>query len=196
MVFMIYINYLHNSLESEPRLFADETCLLVKGSNSEQLEINFNAELHYLHLWCSVNKRSVNLAKTNIVIISPKRNTVAISHFNTSSNGTPVNIVSSAKYLEVMTDNEFNFHEQIKITEGKVARSVGILNKPKQTLPQAVMLQRYYVLVHPLLLMESHVSSLFTETKIPTKSSDKSHCWYSFSKFSKPILLTIENSAN
>ena len=33
-----------------------------------------------------------------------------------------------------------------------MARSVGILNKLKQTLPQTVMLQLYYALVHPLLL--------------------------------------------
>ena len=33
-----------------------------------------------------------------------------------------------------------------------MARSVRILNKLKQTLPQTVMLQLYYALVHPLLL--------------------------------------------
>ena len=36
--------------------------------------------------------------------------------------------------------------------KGKVACSVEILNKLKQTLPQTVMLQLYYALVHPLLL--------------------------------------------
>ena len=64
MVFLIYINGLHNSLESEPRLFLNDTYLLVKGLNSEQLEINLSAELHHLHLWSSLNKLSVNLAKT------------------------------------------------------------------------------------------------------------------------------------
>ena len=80
MFFLIIINDLHYSLESELRLFADDTCLLVKGSNSEQLEINSNAELHHLHLWCTVNKLSVNPAKTNIVIIPPKRIKAPISH--------------------------------------------------------------------------------------------------------------------
>ena len=79
----------------------------MKGSNLEQLEINFNAELHHPHLWCSVNK---------LAVIPPK---APISHLNLSSNGTPVNIVSSAEYLEVITDNELNFHEQIKVTESK-----------------------------------------------------------------------------
>ena len=127
MFFLIYTNHLHNSLQSEPTLFADDTCLLVKGSNSEQLEINLNAELHHLHLWCSVNKLSVNPAKTNIVIIPPKRIKAPISNLNLSSKGTPVNIVRSAKYLGVIIDNELNFHEQIKVMEGKVGRSVGTL---------------------------------------------------------------------
>ena len=36
--------------------------------------------------------------------------------------------------------------------KGKVAPSVEILNKLKQTLSQTIMLQLYYALVHPLLL--------------------------------------------
>ena len=38
--------------------------------------------------------------------------------------------------------------------EGKVARSVAILNKLKQTFPQTVMIQIYYALVHPLALYD------------------------------------------
>ena len=114
MFFLISINDLHNSVESEPRLFADDTCLLVKGSNSEQLETNLNAELHHLHLWFSVNKLSVNPAKTNIVIIPPKPIKAPISHLNISSNGTPVNIVSCAKYLGVIIGNELDFHDKLK----------------------------------------------------------------------------------
>ena len=38
--------------------------------------------------------------------------------------------------------------------KGKVARSVGIINKLKQTFPQNAMLQLYYALVHPLPLYD------------------------------------------
>ena len=67
-------------------------------------------------MWISY---SVNSAKTNTVIIPAKRTKAPISHFNPSSNGTPINTVSSAKYLEVIINNELNFHEQIKVMEGK-----------------------------------------------------------------------------
>ena len=99
-----------------------------------------------------MNKLSVNPAKTNIVIIPPKRIKAPISHLSLSSNGTPVNIVSSAKYVGVIIDYELSFHEQIKVMKGKVTRSVGILNKLKQTFSQTVMLQLHYALIHSLLL--------------------------------------------
>ena len=83
-----------------------------------------------------------------------------------------------------------------------MARLMGILNKLKQTLPQTVMLLTTLLCISTSVTivwynyMGSHVSYLFTEIKIPTKSSDKSYCWCSFSRFSKPILLPIENTAN
>ena len=104
----------HNSLESEPRSFADDTCLSAKGSNYEQLEINLNAELHHLHLWCSVNKLSVIQTKTNIVIIPPKRTKAPFSHLNLSSYGTPVNLVSTANILELSSITNLTFMSKLK----------------------------------------------------------------------------------
>ena len=49
-------------------------------------------------------------------------------------------------------DNRLNFHEHIKITETKVARSVGILSKPKYYLPESATSQLYYSLVHSQLI--------------------------------------------
>ena len=68
-----------------------------------------------------------------------------------TSNGSATNIVDSAKYLGVVIDNELNFKQHIKILEGKVARSVGILSKLRHFFPQNIMLQLYYALVHPFL---------------------------------------------
>ena len=50
-----------------------------------------------------------------------------------------------------MIDNELNFKQHIKIMEGKVAGSVGILSKLKYFFSQKIMLQLYYTLVHPFL---------------------------------------------
>ena len=72
-----------------------------------------------------------------------------ISHLHLTSNGSAINIVDSAKYLGVVIDNELNFKQHIKIMEGKVALSVGILFKLKLFFPQNILLQLYCALEHP-----------------------------------------------
>ena len=151
LFFLVYINDLNFALKSQPRLFADNTCLIVKGLNPEQLQIKINSELQNLHQWCCVNKLSINPSKTNIIIIPPKQTNATIPHLHLTSNGSAINIVDSAKYLGVVIDNELIFKQHIKIMEGKVARSVGILSKLKHFFPQNIMLQLYYALVHPFL---------------------------------------------
>ena len=43
--FLVYINDLNFALKSQPRLFTDDTCLIVKGLNPEHLQIKINSEL-------------------------------------------------------------------------------------------------------------------------------------------------------
>ena len=43
-----------------PRLFADDTCLIVKSLNSKLLQNEMNTELEKLPLWCCANKLNTN----------------------------------------------------------------------------------------------------------------------------------------
>ena len=115
------------------------------------MQIKINLELQNLHQWCCVNKLSINLSKTNIIIIPPKQLNAIIPHLHLTSNGSAINIVDSAKYLGVVIDNELNFKQHIKIMEEKVARSIETLSKLRHFFPQNIMLQLYYALVHPFL---------------------------------------------
>ena len=98
---------------------------------------------------------SINLSKTCTLIIPPKLTINSVLSTTTSHNvmrnHTPLNIVTNAKYLGVYIDNKLCFKEQIRVLEGKVARSVGILCKLKQVLPRKTLLQLYHALIHPLL---------------------------------------------
>ena len=123
----------------------------MKSLNPEQLQIKINSELQNLHQWCCVNKLSTNPSKTNIIIIPRKQTNATIPHLHLTSNGSEISIVDSAKYLKVVIDNEHNFKQHIKMIEGKVARSVGILSKLKHFFPQNIMLQLYNAVVHPFL---------------------------------------------
>ena len=49
--FLIYMNDLNNALNNIPRIFADNTCLIVKFLDPNLLQNKMNSELEKLHLW-------------------------------------------------------------------------------------------------------------------------------------------------
>ena len=92
LFFLVYINNLNFALKSQPKLFADDSCLIVKGLNPEQLQIKINLELQNLHQWCCISKLSVNPSKTNIIIIPPEQMNATVPHLHLTSNGSAINI--------------------------------------------------------------------------------------------------------
>ena len=58
------INDLPNTLLNQPRLYADDTCLLISSRNIEDLNANSKTELHNCKIWMDLNKLSLNIIKT------------------------------------------------------------------------------------------------------------------------------------
>ena len=140
-----------NCLESVPRLFADDTCLEVCAPSVEQLELKLNSELTKICKWMFANKLTLNASKSQALIISPKLRCSPV-YPNLQCPAGTIKSVNNAKYLGTTLENRLNFHEHIKITETKVARSVGILSKLKYYLPESAMLQLHHSLVHSQLI--------------------------------------------
>ena len=46
LLFLIYINDLPNALLNQPRLYSDDTCLLIFSPNIEDLNVKSKTELH------------------------------------------------------------------------------------------------------------------------------------------------------
>ena len=72
LFFLIYVNDFINALECTPELFADDACLLVQASYSFILQSKINKKLEQLHFWCCAIKHTINVLKSNAVIIPPK----------------------------------------------------------------------------------------------------------------------------
>ena len=63
------------AIETPPRLFADDTCLIINHRNVATLQDKMNTELNKLHNWCNANKLTINQSKSTAILISPKLNT-------------------------------------------------------------------------------------------------------------------------
>ena len=78
LLFLIYINDLPNALHTNPRLFADDTCLFINQSFLTSLENICAIEVSHLTDWCNANKIQINSQKSFTLLLSPKLNLVEI----------------------------------------------------------------------------------------------------------------------
>ena len=70
LLFLLYINDLPDCLRQvSPRLFADDTNLTVAGETIEEVELAMNNDLLRIKEWLLANKLSLNVAKTEFLLI-------------------------------------------------------------------------------------------------------------------------------
>ena len=72
LLFFIYTYDLPNALLNQPRLYADDTCLLISSPNIEDLNAKSKTELHKVcKIWMNLNKLTININKTYSLLIYP-----------------------------------------------------------------------------------------------------------------------------
>ena len=74
LLFLLYINDLPNATDSLPRLFADDTCLILSHPSFAQLEKNINQDLANVSRWAKTNKLTINPTKSHLLVVSPYLN--------------------------------------------------------------------------------------------------------------------------
>ena len=129
LLFLLYIDDLGNFCDSTPTLFADDTCVIAKGTSPAQLEQQLNHELKQIAAWTNANNLTINPSKTYALVIFP------FTNLNLFYNHHRIDVVGTVKYLDIILDNQLLFKQHIKMLESKLSRYVGILFKLKSFLP-------------------------------------------------------------
>ena len=102
-----------NSVDCTPRLFVNDTCLLMGAPSINILENQLKEEFNNICNWISANNLPLNSKKLQILIILPnlKSSNVVL---NTQSPIGEIKTVYKAKYLGIIFNNRLNFHKHIK----------------------------------------------------------------------------------
>ena len=112
LLFLIYINDLPNCLSTaSPRMFADDTSVSLVSSTLHELENVLNQELQNLNIWLKVNKLSLNIAKTEYMIIGSRQrlNVSVDGNINIIINDKPVKKVNETETLGMTIDQHLTW---------------------------------------------------------------------------------------
>ena len=75
LLFLLYVNDLPNCLnQSSAEMYADDTNLTAFSNDLHSLQTILNSELNNIHQWLVANKLTLNVDKTEYIIIRTRQN--------------------------------------------------------------------------------------------------------------------------
>ena len=128
LLFLIYINDLPNGLNSNVKLFADDTSLFSVVHNITDSANLLNSDLSKINEWALQWKMSFNPDPTKQaqeIIFS--RKTSQRNHPGLMFNNSIVNVTSIHKHLGMIFDSKLSFDEHLKSVLKKISKTVGLL---------------------------------------------------------------------
>ena len=112
LLFTLYISDISSSTNSAPRLYADDTCLILQDDSISNLRYKIKGEINAVNRWMIATKLTLNMSKSNVIIINSNKN--GKSSKNYYNEVLPIMIVQNIKYLGVTFDESLSFDCNIK----------------------------------------------------------------------------------
>ena len=107
----------------------------------KKLNEAINDDLKHLDLWMQGNKLSLNVSKTQSVLIctKPKHQTLRTAGDSLCLNvmGNDLDVVQKVKYQGVQVDNSLDWKEQIKVISSKLSKALGLLKHARNFLSES-----------------------------------------------------------
>ena len=151
LLFLLYVNDLPNCLDqAEPSMFADDTNISTSAGSVEKLETQLNIELDKIYRWLVANRLTLNVSKTEYMIIGSRHKLGKIDKDPVIKIGSEtVNWVHTSKSLGVIIDDKLKWEDQIDSISKKVSRGIGAIKLIKPYVPKKCLSQVYNALVQP-----------------------------------------------
>ena len=110
-----------------------------------------NLELLNLHCWLKANKLSLNVAKTEFMVIGSRQKLLAESHneINIKLEDQVISNVDHAKSLGLIIDNRLSWSNHVNELCKKVTSAIGALRRIRPLISQSTAVLVYNSLIQP-----------------------------------------------
>ena len=147
ILFIMYVNDMHTvSPLMKCIIFADDTNFLYPGNDISEICKTVSKELDKLSSWFMANKLSLNVSKTNFMVISRKQ---IVNKPIVSINSINIERVYITKFLGVHIDCQLDWNGHIKSITNKIAKNVSVMNRVKHLLNSHALYSLYTTLIIP-----------------------------------------------
>ena len=147
LLFIIYINDIAKVTNKfHFTIYADDTTLLEplctfpqnNEQNSNLLSRDINNELKAIVEWLALNKLSLNVKKTKMMLFHYKQRSISKMIPKLEINGIPIERVKEFNFLGINLDENMTWKSHVKKIACKIACTVGTMKRIKKFMPQTV----------------------------------------------------------
>ena len=151
LLFLLYINDLPNCLRStKASMFADDTNISCDGKLATDIQQKINSDLNSVHNWLLANKLTLNVEKTEYMIVGSRQRLNQINSDPDILIGDHmIKRVSNKKFLGVVLDEQLNWHNHIDNQCAKISKNIALLRRAKCFLTENALITMYNSLVLP-----------------------------------------------
>ena len=147
VLLLLYINDITGSINSNIRLFADDSILYREIQTPKDHDV-LQTDLNKLSEWATKWQMNFNIAKCHLLRITQKRKT---SHFTYTITNQPISQVESHPYLGITIDSKLSWSKHIHTTTSQCARTLGLLKRTLHPATPKVKETAYNMLIRPKL---------------------------------------------
>ena len=157
LLFIIYMNDISTVTDKfHFTLYADDTSLLeplctftLDINNNRSLSNSINIELSLIFEWLSLNKLSLNIKKSKMMIFHNRQKNISNLIPKIEINGIQIEHVKQFNFLGIILDEHMSWKTHINKIACKIARTIGTINRLKRFLPQSILRTLYNSLILP-----------------------------------------------
>ena len=149
LLILIFINDLPNCFNSgTAAMYADDTT--VTGDDTASLEMQINKELECLNKWLVVNKLSLNVSKTEFMLVTTRQKRAFINDaLSININEKPIRQVKTAKMLGLHIEETLSWTKQVEFIYKKVSPLLGLLKRVRNYVDLNTLVNIYKSLIQP-----------------------------------------------
>ena len=128
----------------------DDTHLTYAGDCVDSLQLYLNLDLENVHNWLRANKLTLNMTKTEFMLIGSRQRLSTLTDSPTITiNDNQVSQVTTEKSLGVTIDNKLDWSCHIDKLTKKAASGIGAIKRIRHLVPRATLHLIYQALIQP-----------------------------------------------